>query len=231
MANEQHRFQQSEVAEVLRLAMELDAMRKDSMTISEISSIAEELGTSQWAVDQAVQELGTVRMEPSVDAGPWKDRVSNWTHLPTLSGVIGVAAAAVMIVKDVSIGGAHDTGVIGVGLTAAASFLLANVVRGRNRHKVFQLSNLALWVSFACAASLGWPAESEGIFGLVSRLLVVSAGLGALISELHYWFRESRQNGAGSDGGKVATFFARNAKRVKEWVQKIDVQFMRDQTV
>jgi hypothetical protein len=226
MPKDDRRLEEQHVAEVLRRAVELDAVRQGSMTIGEVRAIAEEIGTSRWAVDQALAELGSETVAQDGSETTWRERVASWKPLATLTALEGVAIGAAMFGMKEFIGGTNDYGSLGVALTALVSLVLANVLGGKTRRLAFQKSNMTLWAAFAATMILAWPSETDDIVIIVSMMLAGSAVLGAMMTEWHHRRHISRKDGPRSPETMVMKILHRVRGRVDAWLQDKDMEFV-----
>jgi hypothetical protein len=218
-------FPEKEVAQLLRRAMELDALRQTSMSAAEIKAIAEELGTPAWAVDQAIAESSRASNTADRMGMSWRERLTRWQGLPVLGAVQGAAIGVTIVGLRQLFGGTTDYGSLGVMLTAVPALVLAGVVGGKSRHKAFQKSNVALWSAFGLMALLGWPSEADDILMVIPLCVAGSGIVGSLVVE---WLHRRRMANGGEPGnGETRMERAMMRMRaIRESLRKISVDLL-----
>jgi hypothetical protein len=180
--SQERKFDEAVAKEILRRAAELE-LRTDSMTESEIRSIAQELGVTQRAVDDAIDEYDHNPWNTVSGASNWRRRLGTRQDLPILCAAAGLASGTFMLSLTGLMPQGTDFGGIGLLMTAIPYLLIVSSVQGERRHALFQKSNFALWAVFFSMALALKPRYLNDILEVGGVVWLVTSVMGALVIE------------------------------------------------
>jgi len=166
----------AQLSEILKRASELDAER-DTLTGSELARVAAEAGIHPSATAAAMEEVLTQRVPrvtPVLDAS-LESRSSQLRK----TMAFGVGAGALAGALFAFVPGFEFAAVAGAGVS-----VLFGAAREmfRKGHRRFQLQNLATWIGFSGAASIGLAGyQMEGAAAIGGSAAVISAAVGFLL--------------------------------------------------
>jgi len=206
---------------ILARAVELDHIRSASYSITELRSIANEVGVSEAALEQALREL-----EPAVPpAGARTPRIS-------LAVVTLAASAAGAIGGIIDVQTHYITSPIaalfmmGAGGLALSGVFQRGVARGWRR---FQLLNAVLWAGYGATwlvTAFAGGAGMDSIETLITTRIIgfgwaISAAFGSLVSLVHARRARAASGNGDGDGELKLPLKRRIGEKLKTWIDTL----------
>jgi hypothetical protein len=196
------RITESQLADILARAIQLDSRHVASYDPAEVQAIAEEAGIRPESIRRALTEFHS--------------RPTDMHAVPNESGTLRAAAAGAAVglgtgtilalarVYANFIGDAIYFSMFGMALLAPLTIAL--IVVGARRHRRFQISNLATWITVALAWSIvgGPTSEPADLLFVTGTLAGMSSAAGAAI----LWCRNQASR-LGRLGARVLAAFRR----------------------
>lgn len=181
---DENRITESQLADILARAIQLDSRLAASYEPAEVCAIAAEAGIRHASIMRALSEH--------------QARLPDMQGIPTRPGTlrasitgaaVGLGTGTILALARLYanfIGDAIYFSMFGMALMAPLTVALT--VEGARRHRRFQISNLATWITVALTWSVvGGPTSEPADLLFVTGLLAgISSGLGATI----LWCRE-----------------------------------------
>jgi hypothetical protein len=217
------RFTNDAVKDVLARAIEIDHARSDTVSLSQLESIAGELGISQAAVVTALKERRDIT---SGSGSPFRMRpaIASWTAIggTTTLGMALIYSGTQLPVFTLAVAGWIG---ISVGLATLGSSA---------SHRVFLVRNAAFWLGIAGVqlTSVLWDGTMSDavrmVLGPNALLWLVTSAAGAGILSLRKWRRRHRTTPGETGVSRWVEAKARVRVRLKAWIDHV---LRRDVTV
>jgi hypothetical protein len=193
---------ESQLADILARAIQLDSRHVASYDPAEVQAIAEEAGIRPESIQRALSEFQSRPSDIQVLT------TESGTLRATIAGAaVGLGTGTILALARVYanfIGDAIYFSMFGMALMAPLTIAL--IVEGARRHRRFQISNLATWITVALAWSIvgGPTSEPADLLFVTGTLAGMSSAAGAAI----LWCRNQASR-LGRLGARVLAAFRR----------------------
>jgi hypothetical protein len=210
------RFTNDAVRDVLARAIDIDHARSDTVSLSQLESIAAELGISRAAVVTALME----RRRITRDGGsPFRMRLVTATWA-AIGGATTLGMAVIYSGTQLPVFTLALTGWIGI------SIGLATFTRSR-LHRLFLVRNAGFWLGVAGVqlTSVLWDGTLGDAMSIVvipnALLWLVTSAAGAATLELRNWRRQRLTASGRASAGRWREAKARVRVKLKAWIDHV----------